>query len=399
MITRQQIQLPVETQATARAAQLTSESAPVQVPPQAHPATIIQRAQRDPKSLTPQDVRQLHHTLGNRAVGRLLTQAVQRQPAPTQENHTGLPDHLKAGVEALSGLSLDDVQVHYNSLKPVQLQALAYAQGTEIYVGPGQEQYLPHEAWHVVQQKQGRVQPMLQSKEPSAGIRGTVSINDDAALEHEADVMGQQSLSFRPPQTSVVAEWAKANKKVIDERAPRLKATFIEEAKGESNRVVIQCMPLTPLGSNVAMRGELERFQMGNLLMHGSNITDYTNDICYDTVAFTRYLLGANITPNQLINTNGNDWLPFFNFAGGIPWGGEVIPAGTAVGFQRVGDDQAFHAALAIGGTVVRGVNGGLLGAGWQAAGDRDIATLTPAGELNTYIHDNQQIHVWLSNL
>lgn len=26
-----------------------------------------------------------------------------------------------------------------------------------IYIAPGQEKYLPHEAWHVVQQKQERV--------------------------------------------------------------------------------------------------------------------------------------------------------------------------------------------------------------------------------------------------
>lgn len=30
-------------------------------------------------------------------------------------NRTGLPDTLKSGVEALSGFSLDDVRVHYNS--------------------------------------------------------------------------------------------------------------------------------------------------------------------------------------------------------------------------------------------------------------------------------------------
>jgi len=53
------------------------------------------------------------------------------------ENKTGLPDNLKLGVENLSGLSLGDVKVHYNSDKPAQLQALDYAQGTDIHVGPG----------------------------------------------------------------------------------------------------------------------------------------------------------------------------------------------------------------------------------------------------------------------
>lgn len=103
------------------------------------------------------------------------------------ENKTGLPDDLKAGVEALSGFSMDDVRVHYNSSKPAQLQALAYTQGTEIHVAPGQEEHLPHEAWHVVQQAQGRVQPTMQMK---AGV----AVNDDQSLEHEADVMGTKAL-------------------------------------------------------------------------------------------------------------------------------------------------------------------------------------------------------------
>jgi len=96
---------------------------------------------------------------------------------------------LKAGVENLSGYSLDDVKVHYNSAKPAQLQAHAYAQGTDIHVAPGQEKHLPHEAWHVVQQKQGRVKPTMQMK-------GRVNVNNDENLEKEADAMGGKALQF-----------------------------------------------------------------------------------------------------------------------------------------------------------------------------------------------------------
>ncbi|MGC1303919.1 MAG: DUF4157 domain-containing protein [Caulobacteraceae bacterium] len=106
---------------------------------------------------------------------------------PTR-NDSGLPDALKSGVETLSGLSLDDVRVHYNSDQPAQLNALAYAQGRDIHIAPGQERHLPHEAWHVVQQAQGRVQPTMQMKD---GVR----VNDDAGLEHEADVMGAKALA------------------------------------------------------------------------------------------------------------------------------------------------------------------------------------------------------------
>lgn len=108
------------------------------------------------------------------------------EPAQLKENKTGLPDNLKSGVENLSGQSMDDVKVHYNSPQPAALQAHAYAQGTDIHVAPGQEKHLPHEAWHVVQQKEGRVQPTKQLKE-------NTNINDDVSLENEADVMGAKA--------------------------------------------------------------------------------------------------------------------------------------------------------------------------------------------------------------
>jgi hypothetical protein len=75
-------------------------------------------------------------------------------PIQKKENNTGLPDGLKSGIENLSGYAMDDVKVHYNSNKPAQLNAHAYAQGTDIHLGSGQEQHLAHEACHVVQQKQ-----------------------------------------------------------------------------------------------------------------------------------------------------------------------------------------------------------------------------------------------------
>ncbi len=80
--------------------------------------------------------------------------------AKSRPNHTGMPDRLKEGIESLSGMDMSDVRVHTNSGKPAQLNALAYAQGSDIHLSPGQERHLPHEAWHVVQQRQGRVRPI-----------------------------------------------------------------------------------------------------------------------------------------------------------------------------------------------------------------------------------------------
>ncbi|MBI3714719.1 MAG: DUF4157 domain-containing protein, partial [Betaproteobacteria bacterium] len=118
--------------------------------------------------------------------------AVQRRAeAAIKPNSTGLPDDLKSGIESLSGISMDNVKVHYNSPQPAQLNALAYAQGSDIHVAPGQEKHLPHEAWHVVQQAQERVRPTVQ-------MNDGIPVNDDRSLEREADVMGETALRQGP---------------------------------------------------------------------------------------------------------------------------------------------------------------------------------------------------------
>jgi hypothetical protein len=117
---------------------------------------------------------------------------VQRAEAPAA-NNTGMPDNLKSGIESLSGMDMSGVRVHRNSPEPAKVGAHAYAQGRDIHLAAGQEKHLPHEAWHVVQQAQGRVQPTRQAK--------GIAINDDTGLEREADVMGAKALQEQGPQS------------------------------------------------------------------------------------------------------------------------------------------------------------------------------------------------------
>ncbi|MFC1603742.1 DUF4157 domain-containing protein [Planctomycetota bacterium] len=114
------------------------------------------------------------------------------------ENCNGMPRPLKAGLEALSGMDLSGIRVHTNSSKPAQLNALAYTQGQDIHVAPGQEKHLPHESWHAVQQMQGRVKPTMQTQ--------GVSINDDAGLERESDVMGAKALQMKGAEQATKGE-------------------------------------------------------------------------------------------------------------------------------------------------------------------------------------------------
>ncbi|SFU85878.1 eCIS core domain-containing protein [Pseudoduganella namucuonensis] len=97
----------------------------------------------------------------------------------------GLPDKLKSGIESLSGFSMDHVRVHYNSPQPARLNAHAYTQGSVIHLAPGCEHHLAHEAWHVVQQAQGRVGAMAHSH---IGLA-----TDEEALRVERDLLARRT--------------------------------------------------------------------------------------------------------------------------------------------------------------------------------------------------------------
>ena len=111
------------------------------------------------------------------------------RPAPqTTPSQRGVapPGCLVRGMQALTGIDLQGVRVHYNSPLPATIQAHAYARGLDIYLAPGQEHHLPHELAHVVQQLRGMVVPTT--------TVGDVPINDDPALEAQADDWGRRAM-------------------------------------------------------------------------------------------------------------------------------------------------------------------------------------------------------------
>ena len=96
-------------------------------------------------------------------------QTVQRSEAP---NTTGIPDGLKTKMEGTFGTRLDHLQLKTNSSFPGKVGAIATAQGNRIDIAPGHynpntatgQKLIGHEAWHTVQQAQGRVKPTMQMK-------------------------------------------------------------------------------------------------------------------------------------------------------------------------------------------------------------------------------------------
>lgn len=140
----------------------------------------------------------------------------------SRENKNGLPSGLKDRMEGMSGMDLSDVRVHRNSSKPDRINALAYTEGNEIHLAPGQDHHLAHEAWHAVQQKEGRVGPGAQAKGRA--------LNDDRGLESEADRMGDKAMGNEalPARSSSLRSGNVAGRGVVQRK---LKLTGLTEEK------------------------------------------------------------------------------------------------------------------------------------------------------------------------
>ncbi|ABB11213.1 type 6 secretion system effector deamidase TecA [Burkholderia lata] len=159
-------------------------------------------------------------------------------------------------------------------------------------------------------------------------------------------------------------------------------------------------MQLTQLGGHVAQSGIAEKQKHAQALMYGmADIDDYVSGgICYEAAAYVRYLLRGDgmITPGTLLDTTGQLWKTRFNFENGGEWDGRSsIPAGTAIGFSR--DGHVFHAAISVGGSRIRAVNGGRLGSGWLRP--VDLARVLEPDEGGGFLYDRANTRVLLSRL
>ncbi len=127
------------------------------------------------------NVIQMASRMGNSAFNSYVqeNQTTQLSSLTSKSRGRGLPSSLRDRFEAKHKITLDDVRVHYNSDKPAEIGAGAYAKGNEIHLSTGQERHLEHELGHVVQQKQGRVS--------TTGQISGKAVNCDADLEKEAD--------------------------------------------------------------------------------------------------------------------------------------------------------------------------------------------------------------------
>ncbi|MFN3259775.1 MAG: DUF4157 domain-containing protein [Pikeienuella sp.] len=144
-------------------------------------------------------------------------------PAVLRTNGPGraLPGSVRAQMEQAFGADFGDVRIHVGP-QAERIGAIAFTAGADIYFAPGRfrpesaegRRLLGHELAHVLQQRQGRVR----------GGAGALTVVQDAALEAEADRMGERAsaattVSRAPAVRSLPRAIAAAQRKALIQRA------------------------------------------------------------------------------------------------------------------------------------------------------------------------------------
>jgi hypothetical protein len=168
--------------------------------PPSSPEPVVQRAVAEPSAgsshalPTPPLAAIVRPDLFASPIQRQVAGPVPEAGAPPAPTGGGQPmaGGIRAHMEHAFGADFSAVRVHEGPQAPA-LGALAYTQGADIHFAPGAyapdsqggRQLLGHELAHVVQQAEGKVTTTTQAK--------GVGINDDSALEREADDKGARA--------------------------------------------------------------------------------------------------------------------------------------------------------------------------------------------------------------
>lgn len=136
----------------------------------------------------------------------------------TTNSFANLNMSLQAKMQNSFSTSFQDVDIHQNDASATRMGALAYTQGNNVHFAPGQfnpntqggQELLGHELTHVVQQREGRVQPTKQGKGKA--------VNDSPTLENEADNIGNKAANGQ--QVDVVGKGSGVQKQEDNDLSP-----------------------------------------------------------------------------------------------------------------------------------------------------------------------------------
>jgi hypothetical protein len=231
-----------------------------EVRPRPSSASIVQRAQSNPNSLTPRDVLQLQRVYGNRFVQRLLLQnpsqpAPQKSTAKTMRGQNQpdfvqggdvsestetqiqsarggghpLPENVRAPMENAFGADFSGVRIHTDSSADTlnrSVQAKAFTTGSDLFFSSGMyqpqsqagQELLAHELTHVVQQSAEKVQRKFSGKRhgfpfffDKITIPEIQSVISYIEVVHEEDSQEFQDLVTSTQNHGSLSDWVAKN--------------------------------------------------------------------------------------------------------------------------------------------------------------------------------------------
>jgi antitoxin component HigA of HigAB toxin-antitoxin module len=146
-----------------------------------------------------------------------------------------MPEEVQANMEHSFGEDFSDVQIHDNSTKAEDLGAKAFTQGKDVHFAPGEfqpdskegQELIGHELTHVVQQKECKVH--------GSEVHGKKMVNQDPALEKEADDAGKLASEGKEVKVSGMGSGVmrkKKNDQAYTDALKRIEAydIYIQEA-------------------------------------------------------------------------------------------------------------------------------------------------------------------------
>jgi|GEM_PF-6815388 len=144
----------------------------------------------------------------------------------------GLPNEVNNKMQTAFNADFSDVNIIKDSQESKDIGAFAFTQGSDVHFAPGKfqpftpkgQELIGHELAHVVQQDEGKVEETTKT--------GNRSINDNPALEKEADVKGKKAAQTKPTKEK------KEGKK--GEKAPKGKAKPKQKKKPTPKKAVAQ---------------------------------------------------------------------------------------------------------------------------------------------------------------
>jgi len=198
----------------------------------------------------------------------------QSEKTAAETNRTDVSDGMTKQFGGLAGVVFGNASVHFNSGKPAKLSARAYARGNKVHIGPKQEEPLKLESRHMVQQKQGLVEPTVEidgqptNEEERLGKIANM-IPNVATIPHKDQIINNEIIQ----RQIAIGRWILSDVDAFCNKLPLEKAIELGE-----RRYGFQA--LTPKLTEMNYRNYIEQMMKEETLYRSQSYRDMQDVVC-----------------------------------------------------------------------------------------------------------------------